>query len=146
MRKDDAMDVSEKDHAMGVPEEAEKDHAMGVPEEAEDDHAMGVPEEAEDDSVELARRKKREAERPSAMVLPRKHQVHVDIVSCGVGNLVFTLAHASGKNRLHRSLHTRCSNLRKAAIEHGNRNIDREGGEHSARCRGFFKNQILFCL
>ena len=133
MRKDDAMDVSEEDHAMGVPEEAE------------DDHAMGVPEEAEDDSVELARRKKREAERPSAMVLPRKRQVYVDIVSCGVGNLLFTLAPASGKNRLHRSLYTRCKALRAVACEHGDRRIDREEVASILRDAGIFST-TRFCF
>ena len=108
---------------------------------SEKGHAMGVPEEAEDDSVELARR---EAERPSAMVLPRKRQVHVEIVSCGVGNLVFTLAHASGKNRLHGSLYTRCRKLRTAACEHGNRNIDREEVASILRDAGIFSRTRFY--
>ena len=108
---------------------------MDVPEE---DHAMGVPEEAEDDSVEPARRKARQAERPSAMVLPRKQQVHVDIVSCGVGNLVYNLAPATGKNRLHRSLYTRCRALRRLACEHGDRRIDREEVASVLREAGIF--------
>ena len=99
---------------------------------------MDVPEEAEDDSVEPASRKARQAERPSAMVLPRKRQVHVDIVSCGVGNLVFTLARATGKNRLRASLYKRCRDLRTVAFEHGDRRIDREEVASILREAGIF--------
>ena len=84
------------------------------------------------------RRKAREAERPSAMVLPRKRQVHVDIVSCGVGNLVFNLAPATGKNGLRGSLYKRCRALRTVACEHGDRRIEREEVASILRDAGIF--------
>ena len=88
--------------------------------------------------MEPASRKALQAERPSAMVLPRKRQVHVDIVSCGVGNLVFTLARATGKNGLRGSLYKRCRGLRTVACERGDRRIDREEMASLLREAGIF--------
>ena len=104
--------------------------------EVDDSEAMEVdqvpepPEEEVDAAMESADEpataKARRAHRPTAgMVLPpNRNRVWVDIVTCGVANLQFTLAPASGRNRLPAALFQKCKAMRLTANSKGERAVD----------------------
>ncbi|CAE7223379.1 unnamed protein product [Symbiodinium sp. CCMP2592] len=105
---------------------AGEDHAK-----TEVDEAMEVDQEppvqaTKEEAAAAADAKARPADRPTAgMVLPpKRNKVYVDIVTCGVANLQFTLAPASGRNRLPAALYHKCKAMRLLATSKGDRAVD----------------------
>ncbi|CAE7679347.1 unnamed protein product [Symbiodinium sp. CCMP2592] len=114
-----------EDHA-----KTEVDEAMEVdqepPVQATKEEAAAAADAAMESADEPATAKARPADRPTAgMVLPpKRNKVYVDIVTCGVANLQFTLAPASGRNRLPAALYHKCKAMRLLATSKGDRAVD----------------------